>query len=346
MNKGIFSIPVYDQDIDFEKILNEVISYTVKADQLNFSEAFFGEHITDRHEKITSSLMMVSTLSKLTKNIKLGTLTTNLNFYNPSVAASLISMVDNLTKGRLILGIGSGANQTDIEAIGNLEKNNYQIMLESYDLIKKILNSDGFVNFTTENYKLSTIKTGKKELGLGFFNKLHKNRRNLEVIMPVLNKGSYNVKVCAQNNWSIAISNFCSDEIIYDHIKNYLKYSNLNKNEALKKIKLTKLMNVVENKSDIEKFSYNENSPFVKVISTLYKKLKTYNKHQIFGENVNSVTDAVRNTLLAGTPDKVKSYFEKIKNDYGELGSIIFVTIPKTNVKIYDDSLELFAKYV
>ena len=168
MNKGIFSIPVYDQDVDFEKILNEVVSYTVKADQLNFSEAFFGEHITDRHEKITSSLMMVSTLSKLTKNIKLGTLTTNLNFYNPSVAASLISMVDNLTKGRLILGIGSGANQTDIEAIGNLEKNNYQIMLESFDLIKKILNSDGFINFATENYKLSTIKTGKKELASDF----------------------------------------------------------------------------------------------------------------------------------------------------------------------------------
>ena len=65
------------------------------------------------------------------------------------------------------------------------------------------------------------------------------------------------MKVCAKNNWSIAISNFCSDEIIYDHIKNYLKYSNLNK-KKLKKIKLTKLMNVVENKSDIEKFSYNE----------------------------------------------------------------------------------------
>ena len=122
-------------------------------------------------------------------------------------------------------------------------------------MIKKILNSDGFINFATENYKLTTNKPGKKELGLGFFNKLHKNRRNLEVIMPVLNKGSYNVKVCAKNNWSIAISNFCSDEIIYDHIKNYLKYSNLNKKEALKKIKLTKLMNVVENKSDIEKFS-------------------------------------------------------------------------------------------
>ena len=124
-------------------------------------------------------------------------------------------MVDNLTKGRLILEIGSGANQTDIEAIGNLEKNNYQIMLESFDLIKKILNSDGFINFATENYKLSTIKTGKKELGLGFFNKLHKNRRNLEVIMPVLNKGS-TMKVCAKII-SIAISNFCSK----DYLRSY-----------------------------------------------------------------------------------------------------------------------------
>ena len=35
-------------------------------------------------------------------------------------------------------------------------------MLESFDLIKKILNSDGFINFATENYKLSTIKTGKR----------------------------------------------------------------------------------------------------------------------------------------------------------------------------------------
>ena len=40
MNKGIFSIPVYDQDVDFEKILNEVVSYTVKADQLNFQRLF------------------------------------------------------------------------------------------------------------------------------------------------------------------------------------------------------------------------------------------------------------------------------------------------------------------
>ena len=61
--------------------------------------------------------MMVATLAKLTKNIKLGTLTTNLNFYNPAIVAALVSMADNLSEGRLMLGIGSGANMSDIEAM-------------------------------------------------------------------------------------------------------------------------------------------------------------------------------------------------------------------------------------
>ena len=48
-------------------------------------------------------------------------------------------MVDNLSEGRLLLGIGSGANQTDLESINSLEKENYKIMLESYQIIKKLL---------------------------------------------------------------------------------------------------------------------------------------------------------------------------------------------------------------
>ena len=36
--------------------------------------------------------------------------------------------------------------------------------------------------------------------------------------MPALGPNSHNVKVCAKNKWSIVISNFCSDEIIDNHI--------------------------------------------------------------------------------------------------------------------------------
>jgi Coenzyme F420-dependent N5,N10-methylene tetrahydromethanopterin reductase and related flavin-dependent oxidoreductases len=188
MNKGIFSIPVHKSNTNVEVVLNEVFKQTIKADEWGLKEAFFGEHITDKHEKIASSLMMVASLSKVTKKIKLGSLTTNLNFFNPATAASLISMVDNLTNGRLILGVGSGANMSDVEAINSIDKENHSISLESLDIIKKLLNSDDLIDISSKNFKVSTKKFGSKKLGLGYFNGLYNQRDNLEIVMPALIK--------------------------------------------------------------------------------------------------------------------------------------------------------------
>ena len=52
--------------------------------------------------------------------------------------------------------------------------------------------------------------------------------------MPVLGENSYNLKICAQNNWSIAISNFCSQNLVEYHISKYLEYSSLSRSKALK----------------------------------------------------------------------------------------------------------------
>ena len=172
---------------------------------------------------------MVSALSRITKKINLGTLTTNLNFFKPATIAAIISQVDNLTKGRLLLGVGSGANRSDVEAVDMLEKDNHKIMLETLDILKKIFFSMSDINIKTENFLVTTKNSINKELGLGYFNKLYKERKNLEILMPALNKNSYNVKLCAKNEWGIVISNFCSDEIIDNHIENYLEHSKLDK---------------------------------------------------------------------------------------------------------------------
>ena len=82
MKKGIFFIPVYKKSKKLSEITDEITSQIVLADKFHFKEAFIGEHITDQHEKITSSLLMASSLSSITKNIQLGTLTMNLNFYH------------------------------------------------------------------------------------------------------------------------------------------------------------------------------------------------------------------------------------------------------------------------
>ncbi len=345
MKKGLFSIPVYGQNVSFNQITDEITHQVINSDKWGINEAFFGEHITDKHEKVTSSLLMAATISKLTDKIKLGTLTTNLNFNNPAISASLISMVDNLSKGRLMLGIGSGANKSDKEAVGLLDTKGHELTLESLEIIKKILYSKKFNSYKTKNYSVSVNKSKNSKLGLGYFNKLHNNRSNLEILMPALGKNSFNVKLCAKNEWSIVISNFCSDEIVENHIENYLSLSKLKKEEALKKIKLSKYIFVCEDKN-IEKLLFNKESPYYKSIKIIYNKLKTFNNHQCFGNNVKTVFDAMKNIMIFGNTRDVKKYISnKIIKKYGDLSSLIYVAIPEDK-KIYNDSLKLFAKKV
>ena len=343
MNKGIFSIPVYSQKTPMNVVLTEIKDQVVNSEKWGLQEAFFGEHITDKHEKISSSLLMVSALSCLTEKIKLGTLTTNLNFYKPAVIAAMIAMADNLSKGTLLLGIGSGANMSDIEAINSEDINNHAITIETIEIIKELLNSKDLVNIQSENFKVATKKFGNKDLGLGYFNQLYEERNNLEVLMPVLNANSYNVKLCAKNNWSIVISNFCSEDVIENHISSYLENSNLNEKEALKKIRLSKLIFAHQNKFKAKDLIFSDSSPFMQVVDVIFTKLKKYNKHGCFGKNKENTLDAAKNIILYGDPVEIS---EKLIKKYKGLSSILYVTVPMTGNENFDSSLEIFSKNV
>ena len=69
MKKGIFYIPCYPKNTKLETIIEEIRKSVVFCDGNNFKEAYFGEHLADRYEKITSSLNIIASLSFLTKKI-------------------------------------------------------------------------------------------------------------------------------------------------------------------------------------------------------------------------------------------------------------------------------------
>ena len=70
MKKSVFYIPCYPKNTKTNKILNEIKQSILICDENNFEEAFFGEHIADKHEKVSSSLMIAASLALLTKKIK------------------------------------------------------------------------------------------------------------------------------------------------------------------------------------------------------------------------------------------------------------------------------------
>ena len=79
--KGIFFIPINKPSTPYSEVLSSIIDETIFCDNNSISEAFFGEHMADKYEKVSSSLTIISSLAKLTKKIKLGTMTSNIIFF-------------------------------------------------------------------------------------------------------------------------------------------------------------------------------------------------------------------------------------------------------------------------
>ena len=344
MKKSVFYIPCYPKSAKTYKVIDEIRQSILKCDKHGFEEAFFGEHIADKHEKVSSSLMIAASLAFVTKKIKLGTLTTNLNFYHPSVLAAQIALIDNLSNGRLILGVGSGSNRSDVELNGLINENNYLLSLEILDIVKKLLANNQLINIKSKNFKISSKKYGSQILGLGYFDSLHKNRNNLEFIMPALNPNSRNVINCAKKGWGIVISNFCDHDVVKNHVDSYLKHSALSKKQALKKIRLSRFIHVVKNKRDINK-AFHIKSPYMQVLKIIYKKLKKNNFMGCFGDkkNLNSIAKSL---IITGTPKQVSKKIKIMNNEIGELRNLTYVHVPLSKNKIYDNSLELFSKNV
>ena len=63
MKLGFFTMPIHPLDKDWRQSLREDREAFVLADELGFTEAYVGEHSTDRAENITSCMMFIASLS-------------------------------------------------------------------------------------------------------------------------------------------------------------------------------------------------------------------------------------------------------------------------------------------
>ena len=80
-------MPIHPVGRNLVDTLKEDRELALIAEQLGFVEGFFGEHITDGAETITSGLIFIAWILNQTKTIKLGTGTINLPNHHPAMVA-------------------------------------------------------------------------------------------------------------------------------------------------------------------------------------------------------------------------------------------------------------------
>ena len=142
MNLGFFTMPIHPLDKDWRLSLREDREAFLLADELGFTEAYVGEHVTDKAENITSCIAFLAWIAAATKQIKLGTGTINMPNTHPATVAASMAMLDHMLDGRLIFGISPGGLLSDAELFGNLDANRNEMFLESINQVLDIWASE------------------------------------------------------------------------------------------------------------------------------------------------------------------------------------------------------------
>jgi alkanesulfonate monooxygenase SsuD/methylene tetrahydromethanopterin reductase-like flavin-dependent oxidoreductase (luciferase family) len=86
----------------------QVMAQCELAERLGYDTFFCAEHHFHEYGAVPDPAVMLSALAQRTKRIRLGTAIAILTFHDPRRVAETYAMVDTMSGGRLVFGVGSG----------------------------------------------------------------------------------------------------------------------------------------------------------------------------------------------------------------------------------------------
>ena len=89
---------------------------------------------------------MIAAASQRTRRLRFANMVNILPFRNPLLVAEEAAMLDNLTGGRLDLGLGRGLRPPEFEAFGVDQAQSHEMFVESFNLIRRIWADENFVH--------------------------------------------------------------------------------------------------------------------------------------------------------------------------------------------------------
>src|SRR4029077_9432883 len=107
-------------------------------DALGYDEAWVGEHHSAGWETIASPEVFIGVAASRTRQIKLGTGVVSLPYHHPMMVAHRMVLLDHLTRGRVILGVGPGALASDALMFGINPERQREMMDESLGVIVRL----------------------------------------------------------------------------------------------------------------------------------------------------------------------------------------------------------------
>ncbi len=124
-------------------------------DRLGFDEVWIGEHHSTGWETIASPDIFIATAAARTRHIKLGSGVVPLSLHHPLLVADNYVLLDHLTRGRVLLGMGPGGGLPSDPYVFGLDRATQQKRyLESLDAVLLLLTTTEPVSLKTDWFEL------------------------------------------------------------------------------------------------------------------------------------------------------------------------------------------------
>ena len=158
MRFGSFIAPFHPPDHNPTLSLEWNLELIEHMDRLGFDEAWIGEHHSAGSEIIASPEIFIASAAARTRHIKLGTGVVSLPYHNPLWVAERMVLLDHLTRGRIMFGVGPGALPTDAAMLG-LEPPEMRPLLEEYmEIVMHLLTSEKPISYQSDRLTLNDAR--------------------------------------------------------------------------------------------------------------------------------------------------------------------------------------------
>jgi alkanesulfonate monooxygenase SsuD/methylene tetrahydromethanopterin reductase-like flavin-dependent oxidoreductase (luciferase family) len=134
----------------------ELAAMIRRIEELGFDSIWTGDHFLYRMADGSADApwdawSVLAAAAAITSKVTLGPLVTPVGFYNPAVLAKKAATVDEISGGRLVLGLGAGWNEVEFRGYGVPYDHRVARFEEAFTIIRTLL-QEGSIDFEGEYY--------------------------------------------------------------------------------------------------------------------------------------------------------------------------------------------------
>jgi probable F420-dependent oxidoreductase len=148
-----FQLPEVEREVRWP----ELLEIARLGEDIGFDSVWTGDHLLYRSAALGSrgpweAWTALAGLAAATTRIALGPLVACTSFHNPTMLAKMAATVDEISGGRLILGLGAGWNETEYRAFGFPFDRRISRFEEAFTIVRTLLR-EGRIDFAGEFYQ-------------------------------------------------------------------------------------------------------------------------------------------------------------------------------------------------